>query len=159
MSEDSGLYSYKRRLIKNHMANELANNAFYDRNTKNPNAVTQATAVQACTNCQYPGSFTKAGLYVYGEQKYPADPDYDRSMAQQRRYDKPYIDYISTEAFKNTFDMQDMVVVDNLGRVPLTGPRVKPGYFTPTGYRTPSQLDKQIHLARERRQEAAYDFY
>jgi len=154
MDEDFNLNRYKRKLIKDDIAASYGNNTFYSSEFKNP-----YITVQNCSRCQYPGSFAQNGLYVKGEQQYKTEPEYDRSMGQQIHYDKPYYNYMSFEAFKNTFDMNNMTIREQYGIEPRREYRnSKNGIRTIHGYRKPSSVDRDMFLEKEKRAESWYDF-
>lgn len=158
MNEDHNLGTYRRRLRKNKIANGLTDNTCYLPATKNPD-LTFDEWKKSRTN--YPGSFADNNLYMLGESKQQASPNYDRNYGQQRQYDMPQYPYISQQEFRRRYSQTigEYVVPDNIQQTvnPRLGIR-KPGVLTPTGYRKPSKLDREIILAREARYEKMLDY-
>lgn len=154
--EDSNVHMYRRRLAKNHLANRLTDHTVYSAATRNP-----TMRYSDCETAAYPGSFAQNGLYIRGESKQPAYPDYDRTMAQDRQYDQQYYPFVSEKEFRDQYGRiaKEYIRSDNAVKIAGANSRVgKPGVFTATGYRGPSKLDKDIARAREARIERFFDY-
>lgn len=155
MDEDYPIRMYRRKVDKIHRANQLTDNTVYLRSTKDP-----ISHAPSCERASYPGSFANNGLYIRGESKQPAYPDYDRMMAQDRQYDQPYIPYISENEFRDQYGriVRERVRSSSTARFANASmlPR-KPGVMTATGYRKPTKIDKEIALAKEARAERFFD--
>lgn len=156
MNEDYPIRRFNRHMQKVKMANRLTDETVYYNSTKNP-----ILRAQDCARSDFPGSFAPNNLYLFGEFKQPVTPDYDRTMRQQRQYDQQFVPYISEDEFRNRYGavLREYVVADNTRRFSNASmlPR-KPGVMTPTGYRGPSKLDKEIAMAREERINKMLDF-
>ena len=155
MDENYPIRMYRRKVDKVRRANQLTDNTVYSPVTKNP-----VLRAPSCERADYPGSFANNGLYMRGESKQPAYPDYDRTMAQERQYDQPYIPYISESEFRDQYGriVREYVRSDNTARFANASmlPR-KPGVLTATGYRKPTKIDKEIALAKEAQAERFFD--
>lgn len=139
MSENSNLADYRKRVRYFNYRAQLGNSRISN------------TWPQASGRGSYPGSFTPAGLYIYGAETQQVEPNHDRFDGAPLNFDRPTYFYTTPEQFNQEYYRNNTTLYDRNGRVPWTAPIVSNhGLKTVTGHRRPSIASKQIWLEEEK---------